>query len=69
MLLSGVDSYQQLGEHIGGFLYQKEIDYLIRCEWCMTAEDLLWRRTKYGLMLNQSQIDRVVELVDQNDVL
>ncbi len=44
-----------LGRHFGGTLYQCEVDYLIGREWAMTADDVLWRRTKQGLRLNDEQ--------------
>ncbi|MBX3527298.1 MAG: glycerol-3-phosphate dehydrogenase, partial [Rhodoblastus sp.] len=33
----------------GAGLTAAEIDYLVAREWAMTAEDILWRRTKLGL--------------------
>ncbi|MGB5102743.1 MAG: glycerol-3-phosphate dehydrogenase [Steroidobacteraceae bacterium] len=40
-----------LGEEVLPGLYAAEIDHLRRVEWAMTAEDILWRRTKLGLGL------------------
>jgi glycerol-3-phosphate dehydrogenase len=48
-----------LGTHFGDTLYAAEIDYLVASEWALTAEDILWRRTKCGLHLNQSERDAV----------
>ena len=31
--------------------------YLIKHEWAVTAEDILWRRTKRGLTLSKPQAD------------
>ena len=31
------------------------MDYLIAEEWAVTAEDVLWRRTKRGLVLDDAQ--------------
>lgn len=42
---------QDLGEHFGGGLYAREVDYMIRREWAETADDVLWRRSKAGLRL------------------
>jgi glycerol-3-phosphate dehydrogenase len=44
-----------LGEHFGGELYAREVDYLVAREWAVSAEDVLWRRTKAGLQLAQAQ--------------
>jgi glycerol-3-phosphate dehydrogenase len=38
-----------LGQDFGGGLYAREVDWLRREEWAVTAEDILWRRTKLGL--------------------
>ncbi len=48
-LLAEASCMDDLGQHFGGPLYQKEVDYLVRHEWARTAEDILWRRTKKGL--------------------
>ena len=36
-------------------VYQAEIDYLINQEMAMTDEDILWRRTKLGLYMSESE--------------
>ena len=38
-----------LGEEFGAGLSAVEIDWLVEREWALTAEDVLWRRTKLGL--------------------
>ena len=48
-LLSGCGSVADLGEHFGAGLYAVEVDHLVRREWALTAEDVLWRRTRKGL--------------------
>ena len=44
-----------LGQHFGGDLYEAEIMYLIEHEWALSAEDILWRRTKHRLNLSDSE--------------
>ena len=44
-----------LGRDFGHGLSQSEVDYLRGHEWTMTAEDVLWRRTKLGLYLDSAQ--------------
>jgi glycerol-3-phosphate dehydrogenase len=46
---------EDLGTHFGHGLTAREVDYLIAEEWAQGAEDILWRRTKYGLHLDGSQ--------------
>lgn len=50
-----------LGEHFGGDLYAAEIDYLVANEWGVHADDILWRRTKQGLYLNEAQKQSVAD--------
>ena len=38
-----------MGEDLGGGLSEAEVDYLVREEFAMEAEDILWRRSKLGL--------------------
>ena len=58
-LLGEATSYGDLGECLGHDLYAAEIDHLVEREWAMTAEDVLWRRTKLGLRLDDPQKARV----------
>jgi glycerol-3-phosphate dehydrogenase len=44
-----------LGRHFGGLLYEAEVRYLVAKEWAITAEDVLWRRTKHYLQLNEAE--------------
>jgi glycerol-3-phosphate dehydrogenase len=41
---------------IGPGLYDYEADFLIRKEWAITAEDILWRRTKLGLTWSAAEV-------------
>jgi glycerol-3-phosphate dehydrogenase len=42
---------REMGAEILPSLYAREIEYLREREWAVTAEDILWRRTKLGLHL------------------
>lgn len=48
-LLGGARALADLGEDFGGGLTRAEVDYLLRKEWAVSAEDILWRRSKLGL--------------------
>jgi len=53
------------GIHFGAGLWQREVEYLVRHEWAMTADDILWRRTKLGLRLSVEEAGRLEKwLVD-----
>ena len=53
-----------LGQLFGGTLYQVEVDWLIEREWARSAEDILWRRSKQGLRLNQAEVTELARYVD-----
>jgi glycerol-3-phosphate dehydrogenase len=48
-LLGRAADLDALGAHFGGGLTAAEVDYLRAHEWAVTAEDILWRRSKLGL--------------------
>lgn len=54
-LLGDAASMLDLGRDFGSNLYEAEIRYLMRCEWALTAEDVLWRRSKRGLHFSPAQ--------------
>jgi glycerol-3-phosphate dehydrogenase len=56
-LLGLARSQADLGRHFGADLYEAEVRYLMSQEWAVTAEDILWRRTKRGLKLTREQAD------------
>jgi len=50
-----------LGEDFGTGLTEREVRYFVEREWAQTAEDVLWRRTKAGLLMNPAQRERVAK--------
>jgi glycerol-3-phosphate dehydrogenase len=54
-VLGNAGAVAELGPHFGAQLYAREIDYLVANEWAVSAEDVLWRRTKAGLELGPAQ--------------
>ena len=52
-----------LGEDFGAGLTERELRYFVEHEWAQTAEDVLWRRTKAGLLMSQAQQDRVAQVL------
>ena len=51
-ITGGATSLGQLGRHFGADLYEAEVCYLMEQEFAREPEDVLWRRTKLGLVLN-----------------
>jgi glycerol-3-phosphate dehydrogenase len=52
-VLAGTSGGRDTGPRFGADLYAFEVDYFIRREWAQSAEDVLWRRTKSGLGLDE----------------
>jgi len=63
MILGGARSLEDLGRKFGADLYEAELRYLIEHEWALTAQDVLWRRTKRGLRLNEAQVAELEEFM------
>lgn len=56
-LLDNVQTIEDLGIAFSSQLYQKEVDYLRTREQAYTLEDIIWRRTKLGLSLDETAIN------------
>jgi glycerol-3-phosphate dehydrogenase len=52
-----------LGEDFGAGLTEREVRYFVEHEWAQTAEDVLWRRSKAGLLMNPAQRERVAKML------
>jgi glycerol-3-phosphate dehydrogenase len=62
-LIGAARGMGDLGAVLGADLTEAEVRYLVRAEWAMTAEDVLWRRTKLGLRLSGVQVAAVGDCV------
>ncbi len=62
-VLRDAQDESDLGTHYGEHLYAREVDYLVAEEWAMSAEDVLWRRTKAGLSVRGAMVDRLEEAI------
>ena len=56
-ILGTAKTPQQLGPLFGADLTAAEVRYLMRNEWAMIPDDILWRRTKLGLRLSKAERD------------
>ena len=65
-LLGGAQTLGDLGEELGEGLFEAEIEYLIGKEWAVSAEDILWRRSKLGLHVSEGAKDRLAQWLDRN---
>ncbi|MCK6262500.1 glycerol-3-phosphate dehydrogenase [Vibrio sp. ZSDE26] len=67
-LLEGKHDQQSLGAKFsegGHGVYQCEIEYLIEQELACTSEDILWRRTKLGLYLDEEEKHAIEHFVEE----
>lgn len=66
-LLAGCQKKSELGYHFGHGLYEREVEYLILEEWATECNDILWRRTKLGLLFNSEELDKLSQyLINQS---
>jgi glycerol-3-phosphate dehydrogenase len=57
--IDGVETREAMGERFGGGLGPAEVDFLVREEWAMSAEDIYWRHTKAGLYASPAEERRL----------
>ncbi|WFP60824.1 MULTISPECIES: glycerol-3-phosphate dehydrogenase [unclassified Mesorhizobium] len=62
-LLGLAKSNADLGRNFGADVYEAELRYLVENEWAVTAEDVLWRRTKRGLHFSREQTAALEEFM------
>lgn len=58
-MLNDITSEADLGEDFGAGLSQREVDWLITHEWAQSADDILNRRTKIGLVTGPETRNRI----------
>ncbi|MBA3519952.1 MAG: glycerol-3-phosphate dehydrogenase [Rhizobiales bacterium] len=58
-IVQGVRTAADWGETFGADLTAREVRYLMEHEWARNAEDVLWRRSKLGLHMDQAEADRL----------
>ena len=65
--LGGAEGWQALGKNFGAGLTAAEVDFLRQEEWAVSAEDILWRRTKLGLRLSAEQLATLQDYLAQEE--
>jgi len=68
-IVEGATSLDDLGEDLGDGLYAAELRYLTRSEWVVTADDLLWRRSKMGLHVSETTKQNLTAWLGRQDNL
>ena len=64
-LLGDARSSADLGEEVAPGLFEAELRYLCRQEWALTAEDVLWRRTKRGLHYSETERRQIADWMER----
>ena len=54
-LIDKATSFDELGRHFGAGLTEAEVYYLVENEYALTADDILWRRSKLGLHMTAKE--------------
>lgn len=67
-LLAGANGIDDLGPDIGDGLFEAELRYLAFYEWAITAEDILWRRTKIGLRASSETVRRLTSWLSTHEL-
>lgn len=62
-IAEGVKSQADWGETFGADLTEREVRYLAEHEWAKTADDVLWRRSKLGLHVSQTDAARLQQFM------
>jgi glycerol-3-phosphate dehydrogenase len=55
-IVGSATSLNGLGRYFGAHLYEAEVRWLVKNEWALTAEDIIWRRTKHRLDMTPDEI-------------
>jgi glycerol-3-phosphate dehydrogenase len=58
-ILKEASTVADLGRHFGAGLTEAEVHFLVEREWAMSAEDVVWRRSKLGLRLSAAEIEAI----------
>jgi len=64
-LLEDAENIEGLGRHFGSTFYEREARYVMGHEWARSAQDILERRTKYGLHLTPAERDAFSAWLEQ----
>lgn len=65
-LLADCQSLSSLGEHLFHGLYERELHFLVKKEWAKTVEDVLWRRTKLGLLCTEADKEVLAQWLNKH---
>lgn len=64
-ILGDAASLADCGRHFGHGLTERELRYLVAREWCRSADDALWRRSKLGLHFTAHEVAELKTFLEQ----
>ena len=59
MIFDMIGTADDMGEDFGGGLTAREVDWMVGHEWATTVDDVIWRRSKTGLVMDEAQVKRL----------
>jgi len=62
-ILGSARSFDDLGACLGADLTAAEVRYLMDHEWAQVADDVLWRRSKLGLLVSREERERLAKFM------
>jgi glycerol-3-phosphate dehydrogenase len=62
--LGDADGWDALGGEIAHGLSIAEVRWMVTREWARDAEDILWRRSKLGLLFTETEVARLQTCLD-----
>lgn len=65
-MLGTAKSPADLGQPFGATLTEREVRYLMANEWAVSAEDIVWRRSKLGLRLSKDEVAALDQWLQAN---
>ena len=66
-ILHDASCTDDLGIDFGCSLYQREVDLFIDREWAQASDDILWRRTKCGLCMTDTEKTKIEDYIRQRN--
>ena len=61
--LGNADNWDALGGEVAHGLSVAEVDWMMTHEWARTTDDILWRRSKLGLLFGPEQVEALTALL------
>lgn len=64
-VLASATVKDDLGEHFGADLTEREVEWLIANEYATSSSDIVWRRSKLGLRMTAEQISQLDQWIEK----